>query len=269
MNTNSSSREKTPKAKIVPISIAQSPGRKYWFLHRAANFFRAHRCQTLIEPFAGSAVVGLSLLHAGIVERLVLVEKDGRMACLLQGMLHDPSIADRYEAFECTRENVKQLLRTEPSAFRWLVQSRVSNRAKFDGGLRTTIDERWCRDMVVANIRRSQAMCGRIDVVEGDGLEVMRQYAGGQNVGCFADPPYSADSKSKGHTVYRHHKLNHQKLFSLLASWRGPWLLTEDNSRMVRRLALCHRFLFKRIPMNTSDNVRKHELMIWRKRRIF
>ena len=112
-------------------------------------------------------------------------------------------------------------------------------------------------------------MRDRITVIEGDAFEVMPQYANNRDAGCFADPVYSADPRSKGHTVYLHHKLNHQKLFSLLANWRGSWVLTEDNTRMVRRLALCYRLATKRVPMNTSDNKRKHELMIWRKRRTF
>ncbi len=269
MNTKRPAQKNIQAAKIVPISIAQYPGRKHWFVQHAATFFKAQTCRTLIEPFAGSGVVGLSLLHAGIIERLVLVEKDPRIACLLKGIRDDAELADRYASFECTRPNVEELLHNERSAFRYLVQSRCSNRAKFDGGLRTTIDERWCRDMVVRNIRLVQAIRERITVIEGDGFEVMPLYAGNQDAGCFADPPYSADPSSKGHTVFLHHKLNHRKLFSLMASWQGSWLLTEDNSRKTRRLALCYRFTSKRFLMNTSDNKKKHELVIWRKRRIF
>jgi hypothetical protein len=161
------------------------------------------------------------------------------------------------------------LLRDEKSAFRYLVQSRCSNRGKFDGGLRTVIDSRWCRDLVVENIRRVFALRKRVTVVKGDGLEVMRQYADDPNVGCFADPMYTADVTSKGHTVYRYHSLNHQKLFSILASWRGSWLMTQDNSRMVRNLVSCYRFSSKQVRMVTGENKRKKELMIWRKRRLF
>jgi hypothetical protein len=108
-----------------------------------------------------------------------------------------------------------------------------------------------------------------IVVIHGDAFAEMPKYAADRNVGCFADPPYTADPRSKGHMLYRHHRLHHQKLFSLLAGWHGPWLLTEDNSRMVRRLALCYRFHCKRVPMKTAINEKKKELMIWRRRRVF
>lgn len=87
---------------MLPIAVPQYAGRKQWFLPYAEKFFRAHRCTTLIEPFAGSAIVGLSLLNSAIVERLVLVEKDERIACLLKGLVQDPELADRYATFKCT-----------------------------------------------------------------------------------------------------------------------------------------------------------------------
>jgi DNA adenine methylase len=255
--------------KIIPISVSLYPGRKHDFVQSAARHFRAHPCNTLLEPFAGSAVVGLSLLYAQIVKRLILVEKDEAAFCLLDGMLTDPYLADRFAAFEPTLENVLNVLEHESGAFHFLVRSRVSNRAKWWGGLRTDIASRWCPDVVVPNLHRVYEMRDRIAVIHGDGLEVMRAHVTDEKVGCFADPPYTADSTSKGHTIYRHHKLDHKRLFSILANWRGPWLMTQDNSRLARRLALCHRFHTRRIRMNTSDNIIKHELAIWRKRPMF
>jgi DNA modification methylase/site-specific DNA-adenine methylase len=265
-------RGSTPKPPVRRLEVTSTllySGRKSWFVKHAAKYFRAHPCQTLIEPFAGSGVVGMSLLHAGMIDSLVLVEKDPRIVILLNGLLEEADLADRYAAFKCTRTNVEKLLRHEKTAFSYLVQSRCSNRGKFDGGLRTVIDSRLCAELVVRNIRRVYAMRNRIRVIEGDGLDLMLRYADDPSVGCFADPPYTADVASKGYSVYRHHKLNHQTLFSILASWRGPWLLTEDNTLMVRRMAVCYRFSFKQVRMVTGENKKKKELMLWRKRRIF
>ena len=254
---------------VLPISVARYPGSKRWFLPRAAKFFCAYQCQTLIEPFAGSGVVGLSLLHAGIIKRLVLVEKDPEAASILQAMLDNPGFADRYAAFECTRTNVENLIRTEQSAFMYLVRARCCYRGRFNRSLDPQIDAHFCREKVVANIRRVREMRDAIVVINGDAFAEMPKYAADRNVGCFADPPYTADRRSKGHQLYRHHRLNHQKLFSLLAGWHGPWLLTEDNSGMVRHLALSYRFHCKRVLMRTAINKKKKELMIWRKRRVF
>jgi DNA (cytosine-5)-methyltransferase 1 len=238
---------------LAVLSTFLHPGSKQWFLPHAEEYFRTHPCQTFVEPFSGSGIVGLSLLGGGIVERLVLVENDPRIACLLRGLLDDPTLADRYEAFECTRTNVEALLRDEQGAFRWLVQNRCSRRGGLDGGLRTPIDGGYCREAVAGNIRRVQAMRDRIEVIEGDGLEVMRQYAGDRNVGCFADPP---------------HSMNPRKLFSVLAGWQGPWLLTEDNSLMVRRLASCYSFSSQQALTAAATDGKSDELVLWRKRNL-
>jgi hypothetical protein len=226
---------------------------KEGFLPHAEEYFRAHPCRTFVEPFSGSGVVGLSLLGGGIVEQLVLIENDPRIACLLRGLLHDRTLADRYAAFECTRANVERLLRDEQGAFRWLVQSRCSRRGGLDDGFRTPMDGLYCREAVADNIRRVQAMRDRIEVVEGDGLEIMRQHAGDRNVGCFADPPRS---------------MNPRKLFSVLAGWQGPWLLTENDSLMVRRLALCYRFSSQQALTAGAENKKADELVLWRERNL-
>ncbi|MGE5114529.1 MAG: DNA adenine methylase, partial [Acidobacteriaceae bacterium] len=202
-------------------------------------------------------------------DRLVLVERDERIARMLDGIINDPTLPRRYAAFDCTDENVRRLLRSEESPFRYLVQTRCKNRAKFNGGFRKVIDERYCRELVVNNTLRAQAMRDRITVVCGDALEVMREHAADPSIGCFCDPPYTAQRSGRGHTLYRHHKLNHNRLFALLRQWRGAWLLTEDNCLKVRRLARCWGFSTRRVSMDTASHIKKTELMIWRKRRIF
>jgi hypothetical protein len=170
-----------------------------------------------------------------------------------EGLLDDPALADRYAAFECTRTNVETLMRDEQGAFRYLVQSRCSRRGGFDGGFRTPIDGHNSREAVAGNIRRVQAMRDRIEVIEGDGLEIMRQHAGDRNAGCFADPLPST---------------NPRRLFSVLAGWQGPWLLTEDDSLMVRRLALCYRFSSRQALTAAATDRKNDELVLWREPRL-
>jgi site-specific DNA-adenine methylase len=223
----------------------------------------------LIEAFAGSAVVGFSLLGAGLINRLLLVEKDERIARMLDGIVNDPALPERYARFECSEANVHALLSSEESAFRYVVQTRCKNRAKFNGGFRRVIDERYCRELVVKNIQRVQSMRERITVICGDALEVLPSNVNDPGVGCFVDPPYTAERSGRGHTLYRHHKLDHNRLFALLRQWRGSWLLTEDNCPRVRQLARCWGFSARRLRMQTASHIEKTELMIWRKHRVF
>jgi len=101
-------------------------------------------------------VVGLSLLHAGLVDKLILVEKDERVACILTGIITEgPRWADKIEAFKCTRKNVLRLLATEQSAFLCLVQSRTCYRCRFHRSQYRDVRYRWCPEYVAANIRRA------------------------------------------------------------------------------------------------------------------
>lgn len=250
--------------KIIPVSCAAYPGSKVQFVQRAAKFFRKRRCQTMLEPFAGSGVVGLSLLHAGIIEKLILVEKDERVACILRGLITEADLAERIEQFDCTRKNVLRLLATEHSAIRYLVQSRTSYRCRFGRSQFRDVAYRWCPEYMAANIRRAYAMRDRITVIPGDAFAEMAKHWKDPAVGVFADPPYSADPRSHGYELYKHHRLNHQKLFSMLRQWQGPWLMTQDNTPAVRRLAACYAFKTKRLSMWTCTNRKKHELVIWR-----
>ena len=58
------------------FSILRSPGSKGWFVPYAERFCRKERPKTIVEPFAGSAVVCLTLLDRGYGQRLILAEKD-------------------------------------------------------------------------------------------------------------------------------------------------------------------------------------------------
>jgi hypothetical protein len=176
-----------PEGPLARLFTSAYVGSEQCFLPHAEEYFRVHRCQTLVAPFSGSGIAGLSLLDGGVVERLVLVEQDPRIARVLKRLATDPALA------------------------------------------------------------------GRVTVVKGNALEVMGNYAGDRNVGCFADPP-------------RRHEPNHRKLFSVLAGWRGPWLLTQDDSPLARRLALCYRFASREV-LVTMAGKKKNELLLWRERR--
>jgi hypothetical protein len=108
-----------------------------------------------------------------------------------------------------------------------------------------------------------------IEVICGDAFDVMPNFAEDPSVGCFADPVYNADPSSKGMTLYRYHEVSHPRLFSMLAGWHGPWLMSQDMSLTVRRLVRRHRLEAKAVRMKTGGNVFKHELVIWTKRPLF
>ena len=72
------------------------PGSKCWFLKYARQFIGGWRPKTIVEPFAGSGVVGLTLFSEGYSGRLILAELDDRrVAFWLRAF--EPDFADFVE----------------------------------------------------------------------------------------------------------------------------------------------------------------------------
>jgi len=247
------------------VSILRYPGSKRWCLNHAERFISGRRVELLLEPFAGGASVGLSLLSARAVDHLLLVEKDQRVIAFWRAVLNDPTFADRIARFNPTRANVENILQGERDGFWLLVKSRCSYRGILQGGLPRDVSARWCVDTVTSNIRRVYALRDRITVVHGDGVQTLYQYRNERAVFAFVDPPYSTTHHCPGRKLYQHFQLNHRFLFQVLRAWRpASFLLTYNNARLIRRLARQHCFQFKRVAMRTGANLRKKELLIWK-----
>ena len=73
------------------------------------SFVRVERPKIFIEPYAGGATIGLSLLHQDLVDELVMVERDPRVSAFWRRALEDPAFADEVRAFRCSRPNVEDI----------------------------------------------------------------------------------------------------------------------------------------------------------------
>lgn len=225
---------------LIPMKC---PGSKCWFLPYAKEFLGGWRPKVIVEPFAGSAVVSLSLLSQGYADRLVLAELDDRRIAFWQRVF-EPDFADFVgewttrmlalsdeEQRQFVLESLEEFKRGDPGMWA-LVYSRAAFSGKMDGGLMKKGDHgkgfmcRWRKDMVPM-LRRIHELRDRIEVRHQDGLEVLREFDSPANY-CFSDPPYSASESSKGGTLYQHYLLEHTSLFWLMSQWQGPWQMTYD-----------------------------------------
>ena len=83
------------------------PGSKGWFVEYAERFVFGRKLRTIVEPFAGTAVVGLTLLNRGLGERLVVAEKDPELRNLLNVVLGDSDFAGRVTRFTYDMRELK------------------------------------------------------------------------------------------------------------------------------------------------------------------
>jgi len=252
---------------LRPLTVLRYSGGKRWFIGHAKYLVEAAiergapRPARLLEPFAGGATVGLTLLNSDLVDRLILCELDPRVATFWKTVLTDSRFADRVERFRCTRKNVLDVCKhpDRDPAFWTLVKNRTSFGGNLTGGLMRNISSRWNGAKLATTFRQIFALSGRIKFVEGDALTLLRKYADDSNAAAFVDPPYV----QAGKVLYRHWQLDHAALFDVLASWKGFWLLTYDHAPEIDTLVSKHQFAYRYLGMQANLHGRKKETMVW------
>ena len=211
------------------INPLRYPGAKRSLINYIDNLIQANNLQrcSFFEPYAGSAVVGLELLQRGIIDRLILCEKDILIYSLWECVFnHTDELCERILRTPITIETWQQLtpLREAQQITDFPVidlgfAGLFFNRTNFSGILKAnpiggmrqtsqyTIDCRFNKQKIIEIINNLSAYRNNVEVYCDDALNFMRQ----QNnrflrETCFAyfDPPYYV----KGSKIYRHYYKN-------------------------------------------------------------
>lgn len=267
-------------AQVPQRSPLRYPGGKTWLVPHIRAWLGGldPKPRLLIEPFGGGAIVSLTAVMEGLVERCLLAELDPDVAAFWKAALyHGPELCERIRAFEPTREAVESLARTQPDeplerGFRTLVLNRtrrggiLASGASFlrsgeDGkGLRS----RWYPETIVSRLREISTHADRIDFRETDGMRLLEKRAGESRSVVFADPPYTAGGKRAGHRLYTLHQIDHPRLFEILTESYGDFVLTYDYSNEILELVHRHAFHMERFAAKTTHHEMKLELVITR-----
>jgi site-specific DNA-adenine methylase len=269
----------------LPFSILKSPGSKTRFIRQAERFVRDQQPKTIVEPFAGSAIVGLTLLDRGCGERLVLAEKDPELRLFFQVALKDADFASRViqwthdmSALQPEKrhgfavEAAERMAKTDP-ALSVLLRSRL----EFNGILRERIAvstsrprRNWWPLNLGSSLKSLYAARKKIQVFS-DAFEALRRTDSPDSY-AFVDPPYTIAKDSPGHKLYRQSKVDHEALVRLLATWGGSWQLTSALDPKMLRWARGLNFdppLFQQyvFPMRTVNGSEKVELVLSKRSR--
>jgi DNA adenine methylase len=244
----------------LTITPLRYPGGKLWFYPRADQFFGSHRPSLLIEPFAGGATVGVSLLANNRCDRLLLVEKDPNVAAFWRTALRSDRLASMVARFKPTKRNVEWIRRGKPRndlnvAFWTYITNRTSFGGNIYGGMSSPEHYRWKSSPI--DLYQIRALASRIKFIEGDALEVLRAHNEPVN-GCFADPPYV----EKGKLLYAEHQFEPEQLFQALSTWDGRWLVTYDDHPLVHELAEKFGFQIERISTQGNQHRPSREVII-------
>jgi len=258
------------------------PGGKTWLVPRICQWLASvPRPKYFIEPFAGGAIVGLTVAFEGLAGRVILVEKDGQVASVWNTILNDEAgaewLAARISNFNMATETAQLVISDKPRDTRELAfQTILYNRIKHGGimaegaGLLRNgengrgLFSRWYPETLKKRILAIGQIKERIRFIEGDGVEVIRQFADEEEAIFFIDPPYTASSKKAGARLYKYHQLDHEKLFEEVSKIKGIFLMTYDNAKEVRSLARKYKFGTRIVVMKSTHHVILDELLISR-----
>ena len=123
---------------------------------------------------------------------------------------------------------------------------------------------RWYATTLKKRILNIVRVRERITFVEGDGIETIEQCTMHSDAVFFIDPPYTAGGKKAGARLYTYFELDHGRLFDLMGTVRGDFLMTYDNAQEIRELAQKHGFDIEPVAMKSTHHATMSELLIGR-----
>lgn len=239
-----------------PVSPLRYPGGKARMApvlaHVLDNMRAAGQAPTTwVEPFAGGAGAGLTLLVGGHVDHLVLGEVNSALAAFWRVVTSLEAAAELCERIRAVPVDIptwhaqrRAYLSGQGDdlerAMAVFYLSRTNHSgilgARPIGGLeqkgRWKIDARFNKTDLIGRIRGVAAVGERISVVEADAADTIT--ATGEDSLMFVDPPYI----KAGPTLYEQalDESGHARLAQALVTSRAPWLLTYDGAHFPFRL---------------------------------
>ena len=271
----------TPAANVASVpqrSPLRYPGGKTWLIPHIRAWLGAMdpKPRLLIEPFAGGAIVSLTAVMEDFAERCLLAELDHDVAAFWQAALRQGSeLCDLIYRFEPTRQDVEAIEQTQPDqllerGFRTLVLNRTRRGGILADGASLSrngengkgVASRWYPRTLVSRLRQVGNYADRIDFREADGMQLLEAHAGTPGSVVFADPPYTAGGKRAGQRLYAHHRIDHPRLFQILADTRADFMLTYDYAPEISDLIHCHGFHAVQVTMKNTHHARLPELVV-------
>lgn len=124
------------------------------------------------------------------------------------------------------------------------------------------LSSRWYPTTLIDRISKLQSLRPVVEVIEGNGLDLLKRFADDANAVFFVDPPYQANGIGPGLRLYRYADIDHKAVFSRLADVRGDFLLCYHDCSDIRDLARLHGFRFRSVVMRNTHHQDRRELII-------
>lgn len=246
----------TLKKKV--ISPLRYPGSKATFVKVVLNFVSENglKGKEIIEPYAGSAIVSLSLIANDIVNKATLVERDPLLYSFWKTVFDNTdSFVDQIEnvrvnieSWNYFRNFLKLDIPDEDKISELALAALFLNRTNFSGILHSgpvggrsqisnySIDCRFNKKEIIQRIQQISVLRDSISVKFDDAINFLNKSSKTVNSNSFfyIDPPYF----KQGRKLYRYHYkiVDHKRLSDILKDFNFPWLLSYDRHNFIELL---------------------------------
>lgn len=272
----------TNVAQVKQLSPFRYPGGKTWLVPEVRKWLTesSNQPSVLVEPFAGGAMVGLSVAAEGLAENVILSELDDDVSAVWQTIFHEKEedvkwLRQKIVDFDVNIENVRAIIDGNPQticerAFRTIVKNRMQRGGIMAAGAGLIkageagrgLKSRWYPETLARRIEVLQSMRQKIKFEQADAFKIIRRYSDDDKAFFFIDPPYTAGGKKAGSRLYTHNEVDHEGLFSLMSSVSGSVMMTYDDAPEVREMARCYGFRVEEVPMKNTHHMVIRELLL-------
>jgi DNA adenine methylase len=259
------------------LSPLRYPGGKSWLvstIRKWLNFYDAKKKgMKLAEPFLGGGIISLSALADEICSGVIAAEIDPDIAAVWETVLSDKNewLANRISNFQFNIAEVTgvintQSLKVEEIAFKTILRNRISRggiiapgAGKLKNGESSKgLASRWYAETLSNRIRSITKYNHKLKFYQGDGMQLIDNLLGREDILYFIDPPYP----NVGERLYKYHILDHTNLFEKMSNTASPVLMTYNDLGEIRELARKYNFECVEIEMKTTHHKKRKELLI-------
>ena len=241
------------------------PGAKQWIVPYVEQVIRENGFvgRTIIEPYAGSGIVSLSMLENHVCQNAIMIDKDPLVYAFWRCVFERP-----HELIECIQNTpIDMNSWYQYSAYRDVVgiyeedlldvgmAGLFLNRTCYSGILKAgpigghgqesayTVDCRFQKENIISWIRRLSLLGERVQMVCTNAINYLRELQDGGQSFLYLDPPYY----EKGKSLYRYWYKDddHEELAEYLHDCQNPWLLSYDDHPRIREM-YCDDRVFRR-----------------------
>lgn len=239
----------------TPLSPLRYPGSKAGLIEWMDSFLSENDLigVQFVEPYAGSAALGLGLLSRGSISSLMIFERDPLLFSFWYSVFFRTdqllSLIDKYEPSLKTRDELNWLRKSETVIDDIALMGYAAllfNRTGFSGVLNSgpiggisqtskyTVDCRFNKHSLIERIVELSKFSGKVSVYFGDAIKALTDANGSDNTNriFYVDPPYYI----QGPKLYRYYYdfSDHLELSETLINAKYRWLLSYDDHPAIR-----------------------------------